>query len=106
MDSGRQWRPTDVKVDINYDIRTDHLVKSRRQVPESGWRKAVYLVTFETVNLGPSAFERRLSEQKTLIASNIAGICQIPAISIKGGVGKTRTVPEWARCSVSTAPNQ
>jgi MinD-like ATPase involved in chromosome partitioning or flagellar assembly len=92
MDSEHHWRPTDSKVDINYDIRTDHLVKRRRQAPDSGWRKAVHLATFKTLNLGPSTFERQLNEQKTLIASNIEGTYQIPVISIKGGVGKTRTV--------------
>lgn len=89
----RHWRPSaGTVVDINYDIPTDHLVKSRRQIPEFGWRKAVYAATFKTVNLGPSGFERRLNEQTSLIASNIAGTYQIPVISIKGGVGKTRTV--------------
>jgi hypothetical protein len=92
MESGRQWRPTDSQVDIHYDIRTDHLVKSRSPAPEFGWRRAVRQATFNLVNLGLSAFERRLAEQKTLIASNIAGTYQIPVISIKGGVGKTRTV--------------
>src|SRR5919198_4366434 len=77
---------------INYQIRTEHLVKTRREPPELGWRKAVYAATFNTVNPGRSGFERRLDEQKALIASNFPGNYQIPVISIKGGVGKTRTV--------------
>jgi hypothetical protein len=95
MDSGpaRHWQPSaDASVDVNYHIRTDHLVKPRRDRPEFGWRKAIYAATFQTVNLGPSAFQRRLTAQKTLIASDIAGTYQIPVISIKGGLGKTRTV--------------
>jgi MinD-like ATPase involved in chromosome partitioning or flagellar assembly len=92
MESGHQWQPSTGAADINYDIRTDHLVKTRRQQPESGWRKAVHSATLGTVNLGPSESERRLGEQKSLIASTIAGTYAIPVISIKGGVGKTRTV--------------
>ncbi|HET6734483.1 MinD/ParA family ATP-binding protein [Mycobacterium sp.] len=95
MDSGpgRHWQPSAGKpADINYDIRTDHLVKSRRETPEIGWRKVVHAGTLGTVNLGRSSFERRLNERKALIASNITGTYQIGVISIKGGVGKTRTV--------------
>jgi hypothetical protein len=91
--SGRLWQPSaDASVDVNYDIRTDHLVKARRDTPEFGWRKAVYAATFKMVNLGPSPFQRRLNAQKLLIASDIAGTYQIPVISIKGGVGRTRIV--------------
>jgi MinD-like ATPase involved in chromosome partitioning or flagellar assembly len=92
MEPGREWRTKDANVDIGYDIRTDHQVKGRRQPPAVGWRKTVHEATFGLVNLGPSAFERRLDDQKALIASNIAGTYQIPVISIRGGVGKTRTV--------------
>lgn len=91
--SGRHWQPSaDSSVDVNYDIRTDHLVKSRRETPEFGWRRAFYLATLKTINPGPSTSQRRLNAQKMLIASDIAGTYQIPVISIKGGVGKTRTV--------------
>jgi predicted GTPase len=86
MDSGpgRHWQPSAGKsADINYDIRTDHLVKSRREAPGIGWRKPVHSGTLGTVNLGQSGFERRLNEQKTLIVSNIAGTYQIAVISIK-----------------------
>jgi hypothetical protein len=48
MDSGpgRHWQPLAGKsADINYDIRTDHLVKSGREAPGIGWRKAVHAGT-------------------------------------------------------------
>ncbi|MBV9088296.1 MAG: MinD/ParA family protein [Mycobacteriaceae bacterium] len=88
----QQWQPVADAPQVSYQIRTDELIKTRRESPEIGWRKAVYVGSFHAINLGPSAFERRLREQKALIASNIPGNYQIPMLSIKGGVGKTRTV--------------
>ena len=56
-----------------------------------GWRKAVYVSTGHLVNLGAGPAERVLRDQFTQIGSNIPGNYTIAVISIKGGVGKTRT---------------
>ncbi|MCV7034865.1 MULTISPECIES: MinD/ParA family ATP-binding protein [Mycobacterium] len=71
-------------------IRVDEVVKTRRQPPEMGWRKAVYVSTGHLVNLGAGPAERRLRDHQAAIAANIPGNYQIAALGIKGGVGKTR----------------
>jgi MinD-like ATPase involved in chromosome partitioning or flagellar assembly len=56
-----------------------------------GWRKAVYVGTGHLVNLGAGPAERALRDQIARIGSNIPGNYTIAVVSIKGGVGKTRT---------------
>jgi MinD-like ATPase involved in chromosome partitioning or flagellar assembly len=72
-------------------LRPDELVKQRKLPPEMGWRKGVYVGTGHLVNLGPGPGERALREQIDRIGSNIPGNYTIAVVSIKGGVGKTRT---------------
>jgi MinD-like ATPase involved in chromosome partitioning or flagellar assembly len=72
-------------------LRPDELVKSRTLPPEMGWRKAVYVSTGHLVNLGAGPGERALRDQIGRIGSNIPGNYTIAVVSLKGGVGKTRT---------------
>ena len=72
-------------------FRPDELVKKRTVPPEMGWRKAVYATSGHLVNLGAGPAERALRDQISLIASNFPGNYSIAFVSIKGGVGKTRT---------------
>jgi MinD-like ATPase involved in chromosome partitioning or flagellar assembly len=72
-------------------LRPDELVKSRTLPPEMGWRKAVYVSTGHLLNLGAGPAERTLRDQIACIGSNIPGNYTIAVVSIKGGVGKTRT---------------
>jgi MinD-like ATPase involved in chromosome partitioning or flagellar assembly len=72
-------------------LRPDELVKPRTLPPEMGWRKAVYTGTGHLVNLGAGPDERVLRDQIAHIGSNIPGNYTIAVVSIKGGVGKTRT---------------
>lgn len=73
-------------------IQVDEVVKKRREPAEIGWRKGVYVSTAHLVNLGAGPAERKLRDWETRIASNIPGNYQIAAVSVKGGVGKTRVV--------------
>jgi MinD-like ATPase involved in chromosome partitioning or flagellar assembly len=72
-------------------LRPDELVRQRKLPPEMGWRKGVYVGTAHLVNLGAGPEERELREQIDRIGSNIPGNYTIAVVSIKGGVGKTRT---------------
>jgi MinD-like ATPase involved in chromosome partitioning or flagellar assembly len=69
-------------------IQVGEVVKERREPAEMGWRKAVYVCT--RINLGAGPAERQLRDWKARITANIPGNYQIAAISVKGGVGKTR----------------
>jgi len=92
MDPAERWAPrADTAVsETGRHIQVGGVVKQRREPPEMGWRKVVYASTGHLVNLGAGPAERRLHEWKTRISANIPGNYQIAAVSVKGGVGKTR----------------
>ncbi|KDE97191.1 hypothetical protein Y900_028385 [Mycolicibacterium aromaticivorans JS19b1 = JCM 16368] len=72
-------------------LRAEDVVSARKLPPEMGWRKAVYLGSAKTINLGAGPAEQQLREQIDLIKTNIPGNYLIGVVSIRGGVGKTRT---------------
>lgn len=78
--SGASFRP----------IEANAVVKPRREPATMGWRKTVYTATGTLVNLGAGKHEKMLRDWTTRITANIPGNYQIAAISMKGGVGKTR----------------
>jgi len=69
-------------------IRADDLVPARRPVPGSGWRRAVYKLTFGLVNPGPSPQEIRLAELEARVKVVMRGHYKVGVMG-KGGVGKT-----------------
>ncbi|MEE6140616.1 hypothetical protein SKC41_30445 [Mycobacterium sp. 050128] len=71
-------------------VEVEEVVKRRREPAEIGWRKAIYVCTGGLVNPGAGPRERQLRDWKAQVTSNIPGNYQITAVSIKGGVGKTR----------------
>lgn len=73
------------------ELRVDQFSKSRREPPEMGWRHAVYVGSWHSVNLGAGPAERRLRDSIAEIGSNIPGNYQVAVVSLKGGVGKSRT---------------
>ncbi|ULN44729.1 MinD/ParA family protein (plasmid) [Mycolicibacterium crocinum] len=72
-------------------LRAEDVVAARKLPPEMGWRKAVHLGSAKTINLGAGPTEQRLRDQIDLIKTNIPGNYLIGVVSIRGGVGKTRT---------------
>ncbi|MGE2818258.1 hypothetical protein ACQI5H_24425 [Mycobacterium heidelbergense] len=94
IDPAQRWAPRpDLRTASSAPTRhvqVEEVVKRRREPAEIGWRKAVYACTGGLVNLGAGPHERRLRDWKARVASNIPGNYQIAAISVKGGVGKTR----------------
>ncbi len=71
-------------------IEAKAVVKPRREPATMGWRKTVYTATGTLVNLGAGKHEKKLLDWTNRINANIPGNYQIAAISMKGGVGKTR----------------
>jgi MinD-like ATPase involved in chromosome partitioning or flagellar assembly len=92
VDPAERWTPrADPRAaapEPDRHIQVGEVVKERREPAEMGWRKAVYVCT--RINLGAGPAERQLRDWKARITSNIPGNYQIAAISVKGGVGKTR----------------
>ncbi len=72
-------------------LRAEDVVAARKLPPEMGWRKAVYLGSAKTINLGAGPAEQQLREQIDLIKTNIPGNYLIGVVCVRGGVGKTRT---------------
>jgi MinD-like ATPase involved in chromosome partitioning or flagellar assembly len=92
VDPAERWAPQAGRAvsQPRRHIQVDEVVKQRREPAEMGWRKVVYVSTGHLVNLGAGPAERRLLEWKARISANIPGNYQIAAVSVKGGVGKTR----------------
>lgn len=72
-------------------LRAEDVVAARKLPPEMGWRKAVYVGSAKTINLGAGPTEQRLRDQIDLIKTNIPGNYLIGVVCVRGGVGKTRT---------------
>jgi MinD-like ATPase involved in chromosome partitioning or flagellar assembly len=84
---------TDVGPESSQMLTADRLIDPKfapRQPPEGAWRKAVYLATFRTINLGdsPRARQRKLIDAR-IGAALEGGARFIPVLTRKGGVGKT-----------------
>nr|WP_245861796.1 MinD/ParA family protein [Compostimonas suwonensis] len=64
--------------------------RKTRPVPEGGWNRFVYTVTFKTLNLGDSAKVRARKEMDQRISKVFEGGARfVPILTRKGGVGKT-----------------
>lgn len=93
IDPSERWAPrADAHVggESIRPIQVAEVVKTRREPATMGWRKAVYTASGTLVNLGAGKHERALRDWTARITSNIPGTYQIAAVSMKGGVGKTR----------------
>jgi MinD-like ATPase involved in chromosome partitioning or flagellar assembly len=73
----------------NADLSSAQLLRQTKRPPQSGWRKAVYMASGKTVNLGEGPTDRRRRELITRINQPLQGCYKIAMLSLKGGVGKT-----------------
>jgi len=73
------------------DLSSADLLRPSKSIPRSGWRKAVYLASGRTVNLGESEADVQRSELIGRINQPLHGCYKIAMLSLKGGVGKTTT---------------
>jgi MinD-like ATPase involved in chromosome partitioning or flagellar assembly len=73
-------------------LTSESLLAARRPVPESGWRRAVYLATAGLVRPGESQAERQRREMIARARTAVTGgHHRVAVMSLKGGVGKTTT---------------
>ena len=73
------------------DLSSTALLRQSKGAPRSGWRKAVYLASGRTVNLGESEADIQRGELIGRINQPLHGCYKIVMLSLKGGVGKTTT---------------
>lgn len=74
---------------VSGTLRISDMVAPRKIPPGRGWRKAVYNVSFKTVNPGESPAERHYRELRERIRRHVRKQYVIAFVSGKGGVGKT-----------------
>ncbi|GAA3738795.1 nucleotide-binding protein [Salinactinospora qingdaonensis] len=73
-------------------LQAETLVRSRREPPTGGWRRAVHAATFGLVHPGESPAELRRRELVARARTHVAGgHHRVAIMSLKGGVGKTTT---------------
>jgi MinD-like ATPase involved in chromosome partitioning or flagellar assembly len=74
-----------------HDLSSAQLLRQTKRPPQSGWRRAVYVMTGRTVNLGESPADQVRRELIARINQPLHGCYKIAMLSLKGGVGKTTT---------------
>ena len=67
------------------------VLRTRREKPQSGWRKRVLKATGGRINLGPSRADRHRADLLARARTPVRGSHRVAVISLKGGVGKTTT---------------
>ncbi len=73
------------------ELSSAQLLRQAKPIPQSGWRKFVYLLSGKTINLGESPADRHRRELIARINQPLQGCYKIAMLSLKGGVGKTTT---------------
>jgi MinD-like ATPase involved in chromosome partitioning or flagellar assembly len=74
---------------VSGTLRISDMVTPRKIPPGSGWRRAVYSMSFKSINPGESPAERHYRELRDRIRRHIRKQYVIAFVSGKGGVGKT-----------------
>ncbi|MHA6801442.1 MinD/ParA family ATP-binding protein [Bounagaea algeriensis] len=75
--------------DPTQDLSSAQLLRQTKRPPRSGWRKAVYVASGKTLNLGESPADKQRRELVNRINQPLHGCYKIAMLSLKGGVGKT-----------------
>ncbi|WP_051581011.1 MinD/ParA family ATP-binding protein [Pseudonocardia acaciae] len=70
-------------------ISHEYVVRARADIPQVGWRAALYAATGGRVNLGLGGAERAHLRLMERVRAPLDGARHIAVTSIKGGVGKT-----------------
>lgn len=73
------------------DLSSAQLLRQTKRPPQSGWRRAIYVASGRTINLGESRADVRRRELIERINQPLHGCYKIAMLSLKGGVGKTTT---------------
>ncbi len=71
------------------DLSSAQLLRQTKRPPQSGWRRAVYVLSGKMINLGESQSDVYRRELISRINQPLAGCYKIAMLSLKGGVGKT-----------------
>jgi MinD-like ATPase involved in chromosome partitioning or flagellar assembly len=87
--SGSNRLPGQPVEDPSHELSSAQLLRQTRRPPQSGWRRALFVASGGTVNVGESAAELQRRELISRINQPLNGCYKIAMLSLKGGVGKT-----------------
>lgn len=73
------------------DLSSARLLRQTKLAPRTGWRRALYVASGRTINVGEGPEDTRRRELITRINQPLQGCYKIAMLSLKGGVGKTTT---------------
>ncbi len=73
------------------DLSSARLLRPTKLAPRTGWRKALYVASGRTVNVGEGPEDVRRRELIARANQPLQGCYKIAMLSLKGGVGKTTT---------------
>ncbi|MBS9534404.1 AAA family ATPase [Mycobacterium sp. M1] len=71
------------------DLSTTSLLRQVKPPPTSGWRRLLYVLSGQLINVGDSARTARYSDLVVQANRPLQGCYRIAVLSLKGGVGKT-----------------
>ncbi|WP_134426504.1 MinD/ParA family ATP-binding protein [Mycobacterium ulcerans] len=84
-----QYRPESVPQTPYPELSTSMLLRPVKSPPTEGWRRLVYVLSGQLVNLGESPRATRYNNLVAQINRPMRGCYRIALVSLKGGVGKT-----------------
>lgn len=71
------------------ELSTSTLLRQVKPAPTEGWRKWLYLLSGQLINLGESPRVTRYNDLTVQVNRPLRGCYRIAMLSLKGGVGKT-----------------
>jgi len=74
-----------------FDLSSAQLLKPSRRPPQTGWRRAVYVLSGHLLNPGEGPADLQRRELIARVNQPLLGCYKIAMLSLKGGVGKTTT---------------
>ncbi|BBX24108.1 hypothetical protein MTER_35190 [Mycolicibacter terrae] len=71
------------------DLSTTSLLRQVKPPPSSGWRRLLYVLSGQLINVGESPRTARYNDLVVQVNRPLQGCHRIAVLSLKGGVGKT-----------------
>lgn len=71
------------------DLSTTSLLRQVKPPPTSGWRRLLYVLSGQLINVGESPRTARFNDLVVQVNRPLQGCHRIAVLSLKGGVGKT-----------------
>ncbi|KAA1252084.1 AAA family ATPase [Mycobacterium simiae] len=84
-----QYRPEPIPQTPYPELATTMLLRPVKPPPSEGWRRLLYMLSGQRINLGESRRAARYNDLVAQINRPMRGCYRVALLSLKGGVGKT-----------------